>query len=505
MRCPTIAQGAAALALLLCPSLAAAEEPVTTPPAAKPLAGFHDGFFVRDRQDIFRLYFRGRFNLDAYGFAGPGVAALSAPDGGTALVPRVFARRLRLELGGDFFGRAVSFYASVDFGGMPLANANGKTEQSAAKAGDDPTAATARYAPIQSVSASAAPADVWMNLRGGDALNLMIGQYQAPFSLENRTSEGFTPFMERNLAIRAFVFPTGKETGVTAWGTLGAGVFDYEVGVFGGDGLNRPQVDRRFDFVGRAFTRPLKRGHGLFAGAQLGVSARYGMRDPSAVGYDYPQMTTAQGFVLWDASYKDSAARTMHILPSGPQRALGGELRLPVGRFDLRTEAYYVANGTREAVDGLQLTTTERLGLMRGVGWYVQLSAWPLGDAFVYGDPGFTRPRHPAIDGPPEPIRKGLEVLAMVSGVNAHYAGASRGGAADAKTPDGDITIYQYAFGANYWLTRFFRATIDYSVYHTPGSGSADNLAGVPGNLGKTPVPGAHVLHEMGARVGIQL
>ena len=82
---------------------------------------------------------------------------------------------------------------------------------------------------------------------------------------------------------------------------------------------------------------------------------------------------------------------------------------------------------------------------------------------------------------------------------------SSTSGTADRKPPASDVTIYEYGFGANYWLSRFFRATVNYIVYHTPGSGSAENGATVPGNLGKTPVPGAHVLHEISARLAVQL
>ena len=63
--------------------------------------------------------------------------------------------------------------------------------------------------------------------------------------------------------------------------------------------------------------------------------------------------------------------------------------------------------------------------------------------------------------------------------------------------------MYQYGLGLNYWHTSYVRASIDYSIYHTPGSGSADNLAGVPGNLGKDPIKGANMIHELGTRLGI--
>jgi hypothetical protein len=238
---------------------------------------------------------------------------------------------------------------------------------------------------------------------------------------------------------------------------------------------------------------------------QIGVSGRHGDRNPTMVGYDYPTVTTGQGFTLWDPTYTDSQKRMIHVIPSGAQNQIGGELRVPAGVTALQAEAYWVDNGTREAVDGYQLTNTERLGHVYGAGWYVQLSAWPLGDAFIPPDPGMVRPRTLNLKAPPERLKKGLEMLVILPAVNARYEGASRGGTPDKKEPPASVTIFEYGFGANYWLSRFFRTGVNYIVYHTPGSGTADNGAAVPGNLGKTPTPGAHVLHEISARVAVQL
>jgi hypothetical protein len=40
-------------------------------------------------------------------------------------------------------------------------------------------------------------------------------------------------------------------------------------------------------------------------------------------------------------------------------------------------------------------------------------------------------------------------------------------------------------------------------LYHTPGSGSPDNLAKVPGNSVTETAATAHVLHELGARFAL--
>src|SRR5207244_10476596 len=106
-----------------------------------------------------------------------------------------------------------------------------------------------------------------------------------------------------------------------------------------GDGANRTNADNRFDVVGRSFVRPFvadKRS--LFPYAQVGLSARYGSRDPELVGYDVPSLTTQGGFAFWRGVYKDSVGRAVHILPSGDQSALGADVHVPIDGFDATWE-----------------------------------------------------------------------------------------------------------------------------------------------------------------------
>src|SRR5262249_3609161 len=160
---------------------------------------------------------------------------------------------VRLELGGEAFQRW-SFSISNEFGSQGTSNTNGRTEQSAAPAGTDPTAATARYAPVQAVSPSANVWEAWINYSVCPCLNFMFGQYAARFWMRNSGGEKATTFIERNMPITSFVFPTVKETGLTAWGEIGEGkMLTYAVGMFGGDGQNRAQIDNRFDWMGRIF------------------------------------------------------------------------------------------------------------------------------------------------------------------------------------------------------------------------------------------------------------
>jgi hypothetical protein len=219
-------------------------------------------------------------------------------------------------------------------------------------------------------------------------------------------------------------------------------------------------------------------------------------------------MTSQQGFAFFQSTYKDSAGRRTHVIPSGGQNIIGGELSFPIGPVDIAGEAYYAAYHTREAVDGYQLTNTERLGTLNGVGLTTWVTWWALGDARIGGEMGRSKPSKLNLKKKPK-FDRGLEITALVSAILADYDGGSRGGAYDDKTPGSAakpttaIDLMQFAFAASYWHTKNVRLSLNYALYFAPGSGD-DNLAVVPGNIVKEPDPEAHLLHELGTRLQLQ-
>ena len=487
------------------PSAFAGETPADAAPKAG-LAGWSNGFFIRDPDNYFVLFPSAMVQTDFYSFVGPGVAKVPATSGGAGLATRLFIHRARIGLGGEFMKRWL-FLVEVEFGGQDIGNMDGKQEASAAPAGTAPTDSTGRYAPVDGITAGASPSNVWMVYRFAPWLNITVGQFNVPFSMSNRTIDAYGAWMERPMPVRAFAVPTGKDIGGMLSGDVGDGLLLYELGVFGGDGRNRPSVDSNVDFIGRLSLHPFAHSESAFAkNMQIGVSGRHGDRDPTTVGYDYTPITTAQGFVLWKPTRTDDRKRQIHVLPSGAQNAVGGEIRLRGSNVAFQGELYYVNSNTREAVDGFQLTNTERLGGISGLGWYAELSAWPFGSAFIPNEPGNMQPRQFNPEKRDRP-RRGLQLIGIVGGINARYEGASRGdGRADKTTPASDITVYQYGLAAQYWQTKHIRFALNYILYHTPESGKpAENLAVVPDNLkiGSAQPGGGHLLHEFGARLSL--
>ena len=483
-----------------------------------PLAGYHNGlFYLRDHHDNFHLYIQGRMQVDFFSFFGAGV-----PE--TTLKPTLFLRRVRPEISGEFLGKW-RFMLAGDFGATAIDNPRATNETSASAPGVAPTAATARYASGETTRFQAAATDVFINYRAGSVFNVMVGQMDAPFMMENRTSDKFIPFMERSLAVRAVGIPTNKEIGGMFWGELPSRHFYYSVGAFNGDGQNRPNVDSRFDLIGRMFVHPLASAdlrETTLKDLQLGVSGRYGSRDRKWVDYDYPVMTTQGAFPFWSPTYTGSKG-PMHIVPAGDQLAFAGELRVPVSRLDVTGELVYVKNGTRESPDGLQATESDRFGAISGTSYYASLAYWIYGQRDVNGVPGYGNP--PRLDwtksDPAEPLQA-VQLLAKWEQIALKYESASRSGTPDANNVDGNIKVNALSFGVNYWATKHVRLTLNYVWNRFPDSApakatvmggpqqSSSNRAVAPGNTIGTGLDdrsrdAAHDVHELLARIAIAL
>jgi hypothetical protein len=212
----------------------------------------------------------------------------------------------------------------------------------------------------------------------------------------------------------------------------------------------------------------------------------------------------------------------MHIIPSGEQTAVAGELFVPVGMFDLTSELVYSQSDTREAVDGYQLTPfTERLGLLKGIGYYVLASAWITGDRSIVGFPGYSKPQHVDLTKEDKAPRTAIQLLAKIEQLSLTYQSAKRSGVIDSTNADGDIRMTALSFGANYWATRHLRVSANYGYDYFPSSApvtastkggrqqTSNERALAPAqNLAKGVEDSArnnsHALHELQFRVGVQ-
>ncbi len=467
----------------------AAVGPASAPSPGRAFLDYSDGtFYLRSADDNLLIGTGGRVHIDTYAFAGPGTHDYHRSNG-TGLVPNMFFRRFVLESGG-IIRKHWFFWIGGNFA---------------------PTQIDAN----QSTTSSAGVYDGFIGYQATPAHQLYVGQFNAPFTMENVTSSRWLDLMERALSIRTLATPYNKDLGVAYWGQLGEGVspLEYQLGVFGGDGMNRPNVDNRVDGMARVVFRPLAKAtkdpiHRL----HVGVSGRGGSRDDAYVMYDAPALSTPGGYAFWSPTYTTADKTEIHVLPAGNQIAAAAELYVPFERFDLKGEVVYVNEGRREAA-ATDRKATLRRGRLEGVGAYAQISYWPIGTPRVNGHPAgrYMGLKPPKDRGSEHPF--GLQLALRGEVMRLSYDGNARtgqveDGAISATTTDIQVNALQFA--ANYWATKHVRLTAEYSLYAFPGSppaagAGATNQAAAPGAKASPADPSADHLHEISFRVGLAL
>jgi hypothetical protein len=404
-------------------------------------------FILMDRERRIWLSPGARAHIDGLFFIGDGIVT-NGDDGQPVDVRNtVLIRRMRLEMGMGVLDRFVAF-GSVELGTpTPL--------QNSLIAGQPPQLQTA-----------------WFNARAFPLLQGMAGQINTPFTMENRTSSNLFDTLELPLMTRAFAVAPSRQVGAMVWGADHGRVLDYNVGVFTGDGPSRINRDNAWDLFARASVRPFMLHGGLLKDVHVGGSVHYGWRGPT-VDYLYSPMTTPAGFQFFRTAFDDAV-----IVPDRAQFAVAGEVLVPIGRFDIRAEAVYQSNGTREMPPPMLVDTPLRTGRIKGWGFYVQAAYWPLGDVRVNGWPN-TGHRPPGLDRvrwEPAPLPRGLQVVLLFEGLLFDYAPASESGtlSPEAAQRDGDYRVWGLLGVVNYWATRHMRLSLSYEQFFM---GSAPNGA----------------------------
>jgi hypothetical protein len=345
------------------PPVAELLPPPPTPPSAEPLAGFTDGVaFLRAPDNAFVLFPSGRLQVDSYFFG-------YSKDKNKDKIPNntFLLRRARLELGG-WIGSWVYFWLAGDFALGPPAPA--------APAAPSNLATTDDYVAL-------AP---WNNL-----VILQVGQFDAPFTFENRTSDKYFDFMERSITVRAFGIPDNKEMGAMLYGFNDDRNFHYSVAVVNGDGQNFKNVDRAFDWMGRAWIAPFSfTGDGPLHDVEIGGSLWTGDRENTLA----PASQTTQGgftflsFGQFNTTYNGTAGTPMQLRQVGRLNAAAGEINVPVNhKYGVRGEIVWRHSPlSQETIASNGTGTIIRAADLRGTSAYGEAWVWLLGDDRIIGD-----------------------------------------------------------------------------------------------------------------------
>ncbi|MFT3923889.1 MAG: porin [Myxococcales bacterium] len=470
---------------------APAPGPVVLPPvpaapsADQPYArlDYSDGvFYLRSIDDNLVFVPGARMHLDTYTFQGPGVASYQRANG-TGLKTNLFFRRFIIEFGG-LIRKKWFYYLGGNFA---------------------PTQVDGNQAPLSTANVY----DGFVGYLPAPTQRIYLGQYNAPFTMENVTSSRWLDMMERALIVRTVATPYNKAEGLMWWGNTESKSIEYQLGIFGGDGMNRPNIDNRFDGMGRVVLRPFTSRKDALAKLHIGGGARYGSRDPKFVRYAAPGLSTPGGYTFWSSTYGKGDQETW-IVPSARAYALAGEFYIPFERFDVRGEVVYANEGRREVLASAK-DDTLRSGTFKGVGGYLQLSMWLLGTPRINGNPAGVYGITKLPDGLGAQAKHALQLVARGELFRMHYDSDSRSGVShgslDAQTSNIFVNVYQV--GLNYWATKHVRLTAEYSLYQFPGTpttnmAGADNQAAAPGAKAGS-APKANSLNEFSFRVGLAL
>jgi phosphate-selective porin len=98
-------------------------------------------------------------------------------------------------------------------------------------------------------------ANIAWDPQGRGRFRVVFGQYKVPFGRQEMTSSGNQQFVDRTLGSNEFA--RGRDIGVSIQGAVWSNKLEYRLGMFNGNGLNRPSNDNdKFQYNGRLMWQP---------------------------------------------------------------------------------------------------------------------------------------------------------------------------------------------------------------------------------------------------------
>jgi phosphate-selective porin len=442
-----LARWVGAAAALVTTGIAASASAQLT--ADDPLAGISDGqAFLRSADNNFFLFPSGRMAIDGLGFIRP-----------TDEMPEstLVVRRARLEVAG-WIGRALYYQLGGDFAAAPPPGADPRIPNALATTDDYLAFAPFALGPIR------------------DMFVVQAGQFDAPFTYENRVSDKYTDFLERSLTVRSFAVPSNKEIGAMVHGTPPSRTFYYSLGVFNGDGPNFKTVDANLDVIGRAWIAPFQLA-GIRQAGGIRVGGSFWVGERGADGLGLASGSTAGGFKFFDPKW--TLAKTpAELHQHGSLRAFAAELDAPISpRFGLRFE--YVHKTQQLDEDDTSAAASGKLNVLQsaqlqGDSLYFEAWGWIFGDARMLGEQGLQLPTRVETLRVGKP-QHGLQVVARFDHLRVNV---TPDGTRDLQDPvTGTTRVEAPALGLNYWYSKRFRASFNYGLNVIDGSTRAVGVA----------------------------
>jgi phosphate-selective porin len=372
-------------------------------------------FFIRSDDDSFVLIPSGRFQYDFYAFQG----------GSNQPFNTFQPKRGRIEVMGTLF-KHWDFMLGSEFTGA---------------------------APIIT--------DAFINVNYTNWANVQLGQFDAPYTMENRTSDKWTDLQERTTVVRALAIPENKQVGAMVWGQPPGKWAYWSLGIFNGEGQgNFPNKDISFDVMGRAWFAPLGLADvKLLKNVWLGGSFWHGDRNWSEKNQiDRLAFKDSAGF-----TFMNTASGTVHLGDFGTINKWAVEANVPVGPVVVKAEYVNVNEGVRaiDSASAMALSTTQ--GHLAGTGLYLRASVFVWGDPLINGLAGMQNPPHlfGALKGPS--LETALQLVAEYD--HTKFGVSPNGAYTDSQAIKkfiGGYGVDTVGVGANFWATKHVRLTANF-------------------------------------------
>jgi len=425
-----------------------------------PLAGYTNGaLFLRSRDSNFVFYPNGRLNIDAFFFPNRGDTRLSdsnpgVPDGVNDQRPRdtIFIRRARAEFNGTVL-KHFDYMLAGEFASIPV------------------------------MFQAAQISDVFVNVNYTPWANIQIGQFDTPFTLENRTVDKYIDFMERSITVRSFAVPMNKEIGVMVHGLAPQRFLHYELGIFNGDGGNVRNPDNHFDVIGRGYFAPLallQRANATRWLSEIWVGASFWYGQRVDVPYDaFPPLSSNGGVTFVPPVFGNGN----RLVPNGQILKWAIEVNVPIGpigwRFELvRSERDGIgiyAPKMADAANSFPLNRALSANInRRGTSFYLQMWYWILGSPTMLPTPGQEAPqRWAGFKKGKESFPIGLYVSARYERMFIEHDEIVQEGLAlsdEQRAILGNASVDSFGLAVNLWLSRHVRFSANYFLNYLDGN-----------------------------------
>lgn len=182
--------------------------------------------------------------------------------------------------------------------------------------------------PTGSGSTSGTLQDAFVGWRKYRECSIRIGQFKEPFSQEETTTTRFIDFDERSVLNRLV---PARDIGLMLYGSIGDGIFEYETGIFNGQGRGVFDLNDDKEWAIRLRSTPFVGSESAFLkGLRIGFGFTVGHLTKGSIdGLDF---TTTELLV----KFFDAGGATNFI--DGVRMRFGLELSYLVGPFGFRAE-----------------------------------------------------------------------------------------------------------------------------------------------------------------------